>query len=114
MLPLHQKVRASALKKILHNFLQNSKGVGISAGQTDPDRPFCDLDDHLIEEQNSKDEYLYTKVTKSENIYSWISFLFLCETWSSRISSERERILDIVRDAWKGDIFLRDGVLEGV
>ena len=39
-------------------------------------------------------------------------FLFLCETWSSRISRERENILDIIRDAWKGQIFLREWVLQ--
>ena len=39
-------------------------------------------------------------------------FLFLRETWSSRISRERESILDIIRDAWKDQIFLRDWILQ--
>ena len=38
-------------------------------------------------------------------------FLFLRETWSSGISRERESILDIIRDTWKDQIFLRDWIL---
>ena len=29
-----------------------------------------------------------------------------------RDSRERERVLDFIRDAWKGEIFLRDRVLQ--
>ena len=39
-------------------------------------------------------------------------FLFLRETWSSRISRDRESILDIIRDAWKDQIFSRDWILQ--
>ena len=33
---------------------------------------------------------------------------YLCDTWLSQIWHECERILNVIHDAWKGQIFLRD------
>lgn len=45
-------------------------------------------------------------------INPWNRFLFIRETWSPWFLRERERILVIFRDTWKGSIFLREWILE--
>ena len=48
---------------------------------------------------------------KSTKFVNLVFYFRVKHAWSFWISREREIILDILRDAWKGQFFLRDWVL---
>ena len=62
--------------------------------------------------QSFEDKHLYKKLEEVNIFIREFIFLFLYEKWSAGILREHERILDIIRDAWKGRIFLCDWVLQ--